>query len=314
MTDRVEDIGHDPMFPLFTPAASAPHIRSSSGQNPEVPDHRWYRKDAESFRYQAALYSAGQAFLDLEKSRIMESMITQRDRATTVLLTDSGGYQIGKGTLSGGEVFRNDIHGRNADTIRSKILRWMEEFGDYGMTIDFPTWALGMPNYLFQKTEECLQETLYNLDFITEHRRLGQTKLLNVIQGNDYLQAKRWYDHVKEYPFEGWSFAGYVSRDPNIMVKILLSMWRDGNINAKQRWIHVLGRSSLNAVWNVNIIHRCIREHIFRDAQVSYDTASAVKLGIYGKLITGHRVNRDEIVLEVQEIDQIGRASCRERV
>ena len=51
------------------------------------------------FTYKYGLYSAGHAQLDLNKSITQESMIQQRDRANTMILGDSGGYQIGKGVL-----------------------------------------------------------------------------------------------------------------------------------------------------------------------------------------------------------------------
>ena len=47
------------------------------------------------FTYKYGLYSAGHAQLDLNKSLVQESMIQQRDRSNTMILGDSGGYQIG---------------------------------------------------------------------------------------------------------------------------------------------------------------------------------------------------------------------------
>jgi len=49
------------------------------------------------FVYKNALYSAGHAQLDLSKAVTQDSMIHGRDRKGTMILGDSGGYQIGKG-------------------------------------------------------------------------------------------------------------------------------------------------------------------------------------------------------------------------
>ena len=57
------------------------------------------------FYYKFALYSAGHAQLDINKSMTQESMIQQRDRSKTMILGDSGGYQIGKGVKSTGCLF-----------------------------------------------------------------------------------------------------------------------------------------------------------------------------------------------------------------
>ncbi len=51
------------------------------------------------FYYKYGLYSAGHAQLDLVKTMDHDSMIQQRDRNKTMILGDSGGYQIGKGIL-----------------------------------------------------------------------------------------------------------------------------------------------------------------------------------------------------------------------
>src|SRR6056297_2125950 len=50
------------------------------------------------FYYKYGLYSAGHAQLDLSKTT-SDAMVQQRDRASTMILGDSGGYQVGKGIL-----------------------------------------------------------------------------------------------------------------------------------------------------------------------------------------------------------------------
>lgn len=302
MTCRVEDIGLNPTYPLFTPAASPMNVRHcSKSRTCATDDLNWYRAADDGDIHPAALYSTGHAHLDIDRSRREEAFIGQRNRERTLLVADSSGYQIGSGVSDASDAFRRDIHGREADKRRRDILRWGETFGDYLMTIDFPTWAIGQPNYIFQTFDQCLRETVYNLDFIQEHRIPGRVKLLNVIQGNTYDQARRWYDSVKGYPFEGWSVAGPVAADPNITVKIILHMWRDGLINPDQRWVHVLGRSALAAVWNNNIIHRCLRDYVFADAQVSYDSSSAVQFAVNGTDIVGAAINCEQMTLEVAD-------------
>ena len=53
------------------------------------------------FYYQWCLYSAGHANLDLTKSDESEDMFRNRDRSTSWVLGDSGGFQIGKGVWEG---------------------------------------------------------------------------------------------------------------------------------------------------------------------------------------------------------------------
>ena len=73
------------------------------------------------FTYKYGLYSAGHAQLDLTKSVEQESMIQQRQRNKTMILGDSGGYQIGKGVLKFDWL---NFEGKEANATRQKILEW----------------------------------------------------------------------------------------------------------------------------------------------------------------------------------------------
>ena len=53
------------------------------------------------FYYKWCLYSAGHANLDLTKHDESEDMFRNRDRSTSWVLGDSGGFQIGKGVWEG---------------------------------------------------------------------------------------------------------------------------------------------------------------------------------------------------------------------
>ena len=51
------------------------------------------------FYYPVALYSAGHAILDPAESWVQERMVQQRNRANTVMVGDSGGFQAATGVL-----------------------------------------------------------------------------------------------------------------------------------------------------------------------------------------------------------------------
>jgi len=57
--------------------------------------------DKGAFYYDHCLYSAGHANLDLSKQDDGEDMFRNRDRSTSWVLGDSGGFQIGKGVWAG---------------------------------------------------------------------------------------------------------------------------------------------------------------------------------------------------------------------
>jgi len=148
------------------------------------------------FTYKYGLYSAGHAQLDLNKSLTQESMIQQRDRANTMILGDSGGYQIGKGVL---KFDWADFEGASANKTRQQILEWLELTADWSMMLDVPTWAcdhVHSPKTGLKTVEDCLEKTKFNNKYFLENR-LGQTKFLNVLQGWDWDSAEDWYQGVK---------------------------------------------------------------------------------------------------------------------
>ena len=69
-------------------------------QIPDMEQLNWLNPSKALFPYRWSLYSAGHADLDLSRSNPKEDMIRNRD-ANTVMLADSGGFQIAKGIWEG---------------------------------------------------------------------------------------------------------------------------------------------------------------------------------------------------------------------
>ena len=161
------------------------------------------------FTYKYGLYSAGHAQLDLQKTMIQDAMLQDRDRANTMILGDSGGYQIGKGVL---KFDWANFEGAAANKTRDDILNWLELTADWSMLLDVPTWAcdhIHSPKTGLKSFQDCLDKTLHNNDYFIRNR-LGQTKFLNVLQGSDWESAQAWYEAVKHLPTEGWAMGGKI--------------------------------------------------------------------------------------------------------
>ena len=168
------------------------------------------------FTYKYGLYSAGHAQLDIQKSLVQESMIQDRDHANTMILGDSGGYQIGKGILKFDWL---DFEGKAANKTRDDIIAWLELTADWSMMLDVPIWACDKNNRArtgLTSPDDCLQKTRFNNEYFLKNR-LGKTKWLNVLQGSDWHSAQSWYEGVKEYSdpavwgdkaAEGWAMGG----------------------------------------------------------------------------------------------------------
>ena len=234
------------------------------------------------FTYKYGLYSAGHAQLDLQKSLTQESMIQQRDRANTMILGDSGGYQIGKGVLKFDWL---NFDGPSANKTRQSILEWLELTADWSMMLDVPTWAcdhIHSPKTGLKSFEDCLEKTRFNNDYFLMNR-LGQTKWLNVLQGGDWDTAERWYEGVKEFSdpkgkyagreAEGWAMGGANMCKMDITLKRIMTLREDGLLKGKN-WMHFLGTAQLDWSCYLTQIQRQIRKHINEELTISFDCAS----------------------------------------
>ena len=268
------------------------------------------------FYYDMGLYSAGHAYLDLEKSHKLEWMIQDRDRDKITMLGDSGGYQIGKGVINfDWEHFYEKPGDMNykgkADKTRGDILNWLEHTADWSLTLDVPTWAYLEPTARertgLRSFDECLNATLHNLDYFVEHRQ-GKTKYLNILQGTTWEDTQKWYDAVKDYPFEGWAMGGNNIRDIEIALRRLIVMRDEGKLEG-ENWVHFLGTSKLE--WSVLLtgIRRALRKHVNPNLTVSFDAASPFIGAANGRTYTTSRLTSSSLsyVMELTFDDRLKR-------
>jgi len=259
------------------------------------------------FTYKYALYSAGHAQLDLNKSIVQEAMIQQRDRKNTMILGDSGGYQIGKGVLKFDWL---DFEGKQANKVRDDILAWLEMTADWSMFLDVPTWACDHNHTAktgLKTFDDCLDKTRFNNEYWLT-RRLGQTKFLNVLQGSDWDTAEKWYQGVKEFSdpavwgdkaAEGWAFGGANMCKMDITLKRLMTLREDGLLQNKD-WIHVLGTAQLDWSCYLTLIQRQIRKHINENLTISFDCASPFIATAHGLVYTNaqHTTKRWSVIMD----------------
>ena len=259
------------------------------------------------FTYKYGLYSAGHAQLDLQKSMVQESMIQQRDHANTMILGDSGGYQIGKGIL---KFDWKDFEGKAANKTRDDIINWLELTADWSMMLDVPIWACdknNQPRTGLTSPADCLEKTRFNNKYFLENR-LGKTKWLNVLQGSDWLSAQSWYEGVKEFSdpkvwgdkaAEGWAMGGVNMSKMDMTLKRLMIMREEGMLTGKD-WIHFLGTAQLDWACYLTSIQRQIRKHINENLTISFDCASPFVATAHGLVYTNpiHTSKKFSVVME----------------
>jgi hypothetical protein len=210
-------------------------------------------------------------------------MVTQRIRAATIVLGDSGGFQIQN----------NKIKFHRQETA-PRILGWLEKVADWSMVLDFPTGGIGpgaMRPHISALREEghdldgmsrasglsidytaCLVQTKINNDRFRDERTPGATRFLNVLQGRNEAESRHWFDAVKHYPFEGWAFAGAHKDHFSLIVRRLLDMRNEGLLQ-RCDWLHVLGVSTLAIGCLLTAVQRAVREFVNPRFQISYDSA-----------------------------------------
>ena len=265
-------------------------------------------KEAAYYYYPYALYSAGHAQLDTAKSDVEERMIQQRDRKSTFILGDSGGFQIAKGILKfdwenfmekpGDPGYRG-----SADRTRGQILNWLEHTADYSMVLDIPTWAARPP--LNERTglksfQQCLDGTLYNNAWFLANRQ-HKTKFLNVLQGSNNQEADIWYEHVKHFPFEGWAMGGNNMQDAQLLLRRLIQMRDEKLLEPGRDVIHVLGTSRLEFAVFLTAVQRALRETVNPNIMVTFDCASPFVATAYGLSYTQHVHSNDRFTYVMEK-------------
>ena len=286
-------------YAIFLPALSGFYATFVGKQRREeyveynrIPKHwtngvesgNWLNRDKSLFQYHWSLYSAGHAELDINKDSPKEDMIRDRNRETSWLLGDSGGFQIGKGVWEGDW---KDPNCPKAQKKRKQVLAWMDAYMDYGMILDIPAWvsrspagqkATGINNY-----QDAVNATRINNDYFMKNRS-GACKFLNVLQGENHADAEDWYQQMKDYcdpkkypdtHFNGWAMGGQNMCDVHLVLKRLVALRFDGLLEkGTHDFMHFLGTSKLEWATLLTDIQRAVRKYHNENFTITFDCAS----------------------------------------
>jgi hypothetical protein len=275
-------LGKDLLDPEFIPKERVPAKFELGMQGLNFLD-----EDNSYYNYKFGLYSAGHAERKLDKCDDREPMIHGRNREKTILIGDSGGFQIATGVI---KLDWSKVMTPEGDKLREEILRYLEHTSDWSMTLDVPAFAALPP--LSEKTgltkfTDCLDVTEHNLKYFMEHRVPGATKFLNVLSGSSNETSRTWYDRVipysipevveamgytKDRTLEGWAFAGVNMRDMKTVLERLIDLREDGLLAGKD-WIHFLGIGRLDWACYLTSIERELKKYN-PNINVSFDAAS----------------------------------------
>jgi len=296
-------IGKQRSDPNYIPSTRIPTAFTKG-----VEELNFLEPEAGSFYYKYALYSAGHADLDLTKDVPREDWIRQRPRdGSSLLVGDSGGFQIGKGRWEGDW---KDPNCPKAQKKRDLVLKWMDGLMDYGMVLDIPAWVVrdvdvankvGILTY-----EDACKATIINNEYFMKHST-GACKFLNVLQGENHQEADDWYARMKDYcdpkvypetHFRGWSMGGQNMCDVHLLLKRLVHIRHDGLLEkGKHDWMHFLGTSKLEWATLLTDVQRAVRKYHNENFTISFDCASPFLATANGQLyITTETADRTKWV------------------
>lgn len=248
----------------------------------------WLNSSSGLFPYKWSLYSGGHANLDLTKPDASEDMVRNRD-PNTLVLGDSGGFQIAKGLWEGD--WKANSGCPKAQKKREAVLAWLDGIADYGMILDIPTWVIHDKKASkacgIRTLDQAVEATKYNNEYFMANRKgvkNGGAKFLNVLQGANHPDADRWYDIMKEYcdpvkypdtHFNGWAMGGQNMCDVHLILRRLVTLRHDNLLQeGKHDWMHFLGTSKLEWAVLLTVIQRAIRKYVNPAFTISFDCAS----------------------------------------
>lgn len=222
-------------------------------------DFNFLRSDSKLLFYPTVLYSAGH-----NPEAEPPAMVSGRDRDTTTLIGDSGGYQIKMGTLNWRE-----------DRTRRAILNFLETYADYSMTLDYPVndTKASVPDQ--GHFNDCLSKTVTNLEFFGKHRK-DQTKWINVIQGRNNKEIKTWIKRVEWFPSQGWAVGGRWTLDPANLLELLITL-RDTKLLEQREVFHQFGKGRIALACFYTDVQQAMRETGI-DIAITYDTSSPFRM------------------------------------
>jgi len=163
----------------------------------------------------------------------------------------------------------------------------MEEYMDYGMMLDIPTWtfqsAKASKATNIKSYDDAVKATHINARYYMKHRR-GNFKVLNVLQGSNHTNADSWYEEFKgycdpkQYPdthFNGWAMGGQNMCDVHLILRRLVHMIHDGLLEQGLHDVmHFLGTSKLEWAVLLTDIQRAVRKYHNPNFMITYDCAS----------------------------------------
>ena len=194
------------------------------------------------------------------------TIISNRDRTSSFVLGDSGGFSIISGAVKASQA-----------SFRAAVLDWQERHCDVGICLDVPTRSLLVPASGYTRFDDCLDRTKKNIEFALHNRTSTSLRLLNVMQGRDHKEARGWCEAVSGYELEGLAIAGHTRLDLWFWIERIIELIDIGRFD-RVTHIHFLGTSQPGFAVMATALQRALRKHVRPDITISLDSSLAFRI------------------------------------
>ena len=228
---------------------------------------RFYNSDG-IYHYPYILVSAGHWYK--KKTYSQDIGI---DLNKTIMLGDSGGYQLATGVL------------KYTPDIVAQIFEWLEDNTNYAINLDLPLYIYSNIK-IVSSLEEKLRVSKENFEYFYKNQK-GKTKFLNVLHGRTIEDLDMWYDLVKEYDFPGGWAIGSANINDFYILQSFFYLYEKGRLhefNKMKSLFHILGFSRLQSLYIPLYLQKKLNEKDV-DIKITFDSSSPSQATIRGQYI-----------------------------
>ena len=289
----------DNRYAIYIPSLQSGYAQFATKQNRDVRDGELPNSfrvrdldflDPSSQLWSCAytLYSSGQ----FDKAQLRNNdMIRDRKRGQSIVIGDSGGFQLGTGVIKNRDEQQalNSLATNPSKLVsqwqdvgfRKRTLRWLEMYTDYAMTLDMVLWGSKEANKDSKSVlrnlsvDQLIDLSVDNLKFFSDNRGQvsgGGTKFLSVLQDIGNGTGERWYQAVKDFEFEGWAYGGSTKLLNNLL-RWCHRLMREKKLD-KSEWFHLLQNSPPIFSVVYAAIQQSLSKALGHDITISYDSSS----------------------------------------
>lgn len=221
---------------------------------------RWFTKESDpSFCYPYILVSGPH-----NRKKDVHSDI--KIGSDTTVFGDSGGFQLASGTIT------------EKDWNREIALKWSEKNANLFPILDLP--VAGKTKFI----EDAISYTVDSAKYYADNRTRSDRTIMNVLSASRAANMEKWYNAVKDFPFDGWAFGGHSNHVKTIISGIMLLVSK-GEFNTEHaRPLHLFGTTSMGV-----IPYAVYAQHLLNEMginiQISFDSSSASAMVNYGNYI-----------------------------